>query len=138
MDIPSPRGPRNPEYRLCTRCVMDTSDPEITFDEQGRCNHCRTFYDRTRQTWFPNSEGARQWEQWVDRIRKAGKGHDDYCIIGISGGVDSACMAYRLKDSRLRMLAVHVDGGWNSEIAVKNIEMIVTKLKIDLFINKIK
>jgi N-acetyl sugar amidotransferase len=126
MDNPTP-------YQICTRCVMDTSDPEITFDAQGHCNHCRYFFEHDRPTWFPNEEGARRWAQWIERIKREGRGREYDCIIGISGGVDSAYMAYRLSEYGLRMLAVHVDGGWNSEIAVKNIEMLVKKLNIDLF-----
>jgi N-acetyl sugar amidotransferase len=112
---------------------MDTSDPDITFDEDGHCNHCRTFYEVTRREWFPNEEGGRRWSEWVERIKAEGRGGEYDCIIGISGGVDSAYMAYRLKEYGLRMLAVHVDGGWNSEVAVKNIEMLVKKLDLDLF-----
>lgn len=119
-------------YQVCVRCVMDTSDPEITFDARGCCNHCRAFDSGPRQSWLPNEEGARRWAGWVDRIRADGRGREYDCIIGLSGGVDSAYLAWRLRDSGLRMLAVHVDGGWNSEVAVGNIERIVKSLKIDL------
>lgn len=120
-------------YQICVRCVMDTSDPEIVFDETGLCNHCDNFYKNTSKKWFPDENGARRWEQIVDRVKADGKGKDYDCIIGISGGIDSAYMAYRLQSCDLRVLAVHVDGGWNSEIAVKNIELLVTKLKLDLY-----
>lgn len=119
-------------YRVCARCVMDTSDPDISFDEHGLCNHCREFETVHRKRWFPNADGEGRWAGWVRRIQAEGRGKDYDCIIGISGGVDSAYMAYRIRADDLRPLAVHVDGGWNSEIAVRNIELLVSKLKIDL------
>lgn len=112
---------------------MDTTDPDISFDHEGVCCHCRTFDAVTRPTWFPNEEGARRWERLVDQIRQDGKGKDYDCLIGLSGGLDSAYLAYKIRDAGLRILAVHVDAGWNSEIAVGNIERIVKKLKLDLY-----
>jgi N-acetyl sugar amidotransferase len=112
---------------------MDTSDPEIGFDEHGLCNHCRYFERILRKSWMPNKEGEQEWVRWVEQISAAGRDRDYDCIIGISGGVDSAYMAYRIRRYNLRPLAVHVDGGWNTEIAVGNIERLVNHLKIDLF-----
>jgi N-acetyl sugar amidotransferase len=112
---------------------MDTSDPAIFFDEAGVCNHCLEYDSRIRPRIITGENGRRQWGKWVDTIKAAGKGHDYDCIIGISGGVDSAYLAWMLKDSGLRPLAVHVDGGWNSEVAVKNIELLVKSLHLDLY-----
>jgi len=112
---------------------MDTSDPEIAFDKDGLCTHCQKWDRSTSATWHPNDDGARIWQGWVDQMRKDGRGRDYDCIIGISGGCDSAYLAWKLRNSGLRMLAVHVDGGWNSEISVANIELLCKSLKLDLF-----
>jgi len=122
-------------YQICTRCVMDTSDKEITFTEKGECNHCRG-YDINMQS-IPKDEVLKRKEldRIVDEIKKAGKGKEYDCISGVSGGVDSTYLTYMLKVLGLRVLVVHLDNGWNSELAVKNIENIVTKLDFDLYTN---
>lgn len=119
-------------YQICTRCVMDTSDPAITFDDQGVCNHCIKFDTVTRAYWHPGPEGARLWAEKMDEIRAAGKGREYDCIIGLSGGVDSSYLALKLKDWNLRPLVVHVDAGWNSELATANIESLVKYCGFDL------
>lgn len=124
---------RERPYQQCTRTVMDTSDPLISFNEKGECNHCEKFDNILSEMWHPNEEGKKQLEIVVDQMKKEGKGKDYDCIIGLSGGVDSAYLAYQASKMGLRILAVHVDGGWNSELAVKNIENIVSKCGIDLF-----
>lgn len=116
---------KNSQYQECSRCVMDTSDPEITFDSNGVCNHCLEFDQVTRHRWFPNAEGERRLAEMIDVIKKDGEGNDYDCIIGLSGGVDSSYLAVKLKDFGLRPLVVHVDAGWNSELAVHNIEQVV-------------
>jgi len=121
------------EHAICVRCVMDTSDPAITFDSAGVCCYCRKWEHEERLTWHPNAEGERIWQGWVQQMKAEGKGKEYDCIIGISGGADSAYLAWKLRDSGLRMLAVHVDGGWNSEISVANIEMLCKSLQLDLF-----
>jgi N-acetyl sugar amidotransferase len=120
------------KYQQCTRCVMDTTDPDITFDGQGICNHCLHFDQVTRKEWFPNDEGARKWATLVDEIRRVGRGQEYDCILGLSGGVDSSYLALKAKDWGLRPLVVHVDAGWNSELAVANIEKIVKHCNYDL------
>lgn len=112
---------------------MDTTDPEITFDELGNCNHCNSFYEVAPNVWFPNEEGAKKLELIISEIKQAGKNNEYDCIIGLSGGIDSSYLAYITTKMGLRLLAVHVDAGWNSELAVKNIENIVKKLNIDLY-----
>lgn len=119
-------------YQVCTRCVMDTSDPEITFDGDGVCNHCRGFEETARRAWFPNEEGANRLAVIVERIRAAGKGEEYDCILGLSGGVDSSYLAIKIREWGLRPLVVHVDAGWNSELAVANIEAIVKHCEYDL------
>ncbi|MBK8547499.1 MAG: 7-cyano-7-deazaguanine synthase [Saprospiraceae bacterium] len=111
---------------------MDTSDPDIRFDTQGICNHCFTFKTYQEPFWFRGEEGVKRTKALVEAIKQEGKGKEYDCIIGLSGGVDSAYLAYWGVQHGLRMLAVHVDAGWNTEMAVKNIENICKKLKIDL------
>lgn len=112
-------------YRICSRCVMDTSDPQISFDANGVCNHCSEFEEVTRPYWLPNAEGAMRLAAIIDRIRSFGKNRTYDCIIGLSGGIDSSYMAMKVHEWGLRPLVVHVDAGWNSELAVANIEKIV-------------
>jgi aminotransferase len=121
-----------PAYRICTRCVMDTSDPAIEFDAAGVCNHCIEFDTVTRRHWFPNETGARLWSEMSERIRAEGRGKEYDCILGLSGGVDSSYLALKVHEWGLRPLVVHVDAGWNSELAVANIEKIVKHCGFDL------
>lgn len=118
--------------QICTRCVMDTTDPDIVFDEAGVCSHCLKFDQTTRNYWHPDANGARLWATKMNEIRAAGKGKEYDCIIGLSGGVDSSYLALKLKDWKLRPLVVHVDGGWNSELATANIEALVKHGGFDL------
>jgi N-acetyl sugar amidotransferase len=122
------------EYQICKRCVMDTTDPDINFDENGYCNHCTNAIKKLENVRFSSEEERKnKLEQIVNNIKRKGKGKKYDCIIGLSGGVDSSYLAYIVKHLGLRPLAVHVDNGWNSELAVMNIENIVKKLNIDLF-----
>src|ERR1051325_8828724 len=116
----------------CTRCVMDPSDPEIVFDGAGVCNHCHRYDEEKATSWFPDAEGARRWAAIAARIREEGKGKPYDSILGVSGGVDSSYLALKAKDWGLRPLVVHVDAGWNSELAVANIERIVKHCGYDL------
>lgn len=120
------------EYQMCTVCVMDTTDPLITFDGEGRCNHCRGFETNFRPYWKPNEAGWQELQGKLREIKESGRGKQYDCIIGLSGGVDSSYLAIKVVEWGLRPLAVHVDAGWNSELAVKNIEQIVSKLNLDL------
>ena len=119
-------------YRICSRCVMDTTDVEITFDQDGVCNHCTEFENVTRKRWFPNEQGARRLAKSIDEMKSAGKGREYDCILGLSGGIDSSYLALKAKDWNLRPLVVHVDAGWNAELAVSNIEAIVKHCNYDL------
>lgn len=119
-------------YQICKRCVMDTSDADIVFDANGYCNHCH-YYFEMKDTYLKHGEaGQKELASLVETIKREGKGKPYDCLIGLSGGVDSSYVAYRVKQLGLRPLAVHFDSGWNSELAVKNIENIVKKLDIDL------
>ena len=122
----------NETYQLCTRCVMDTTDPEITFDEDGICNHCRQFESVTKKNWFPNEEGARKLQSILEQIKSEGSGQPYDCIMGLSGGADSSYLALKASEWGLRPLVVHIDAGWNSELAVANIETIVKHCDYEL------
>jgi len=121
------------KYQICTRCVMDTTDPDIVFDENGVCNHCHAYDQSVAQGLFSGDEGKRKLEEIADKIKTDGKKKEYDCIIGVSGGVDSSFVAYEVKELGLRPLAVHLDNGWDSELAVKNIEQILNYLKIPLY-----
>jgi len=112
---------------------MDTSDPDIEFDDHGVCNHC-TNYDYVAATVvFRGDEGKLKLQKLTQCIKKEGLNKQYDCIIGLSGGVDSSLVAYYVKQLGLRPLAITLDNGWNSELAVANIEQIVKKLDFDLF-----
>ena len=117
-------------YRICERCVMDTSDPEIQFDDDGICNHCRKMVQLLSTIVNPDPNLL---QMTVETIRREGRSKRYDCILGISGGVDSTYAAYLVKRLGLRPLAVHLDNGWDSELAVKNIENILNLLGIDLY-----
>lgn len=112
---------------------MDTSDPYIFFDNEGVCNHCRRYETEVSRRTFHGVIAAEKLQSLVKQIKKEGEGHDYDCIIGVSGGVDSTYVAYLCKKLSLRPLAIHFDNGWNSELAVRNIEKTLDKLNIDLY-----
>jgi N-acetyl sugar amidotransferase len=111
---------------------MDTSDPLITFDDNGNCNHCNSALEAAGRIWFPDERGEKNLKYIFDKIRADGQGKEYDCIIGLSGGVDSSYLAYLAVRNGLKPLIVHVDCGWNSELAVKNVENIVKKLNLEL------
>lgn len=112
---------------------MDTTDPEISFDDTGVCNHCHQFEKVTKKQWFPNEEGAQKLQMLIARIKSEGAGKQYDCIMGLSGGIDSSYLAFKAKEWGLHPLVVHVDAGWNSELAVANIEAIVKYGNYDLY-----
>ncbi len=119
--------------KVCTFCVMDDSNPGVVFDAEGRCNGCRDAQARMPYEWWPGAEGKRRLDTMAEQLKAAGKGKPYDAMIGLSGGIDSAYLAHvAVRQMGLRVLAVHVDGGWNSEPAVCNIESMVRKLDIDL------
>lgn len=121
------------KYRICSNCIMDTSDPEITFDESGFCNYCRG-YEARKKMFVPSAdEKSRHLQEMIDLCRKKGRGKKYDCIIGVSGGVDSTYVAYKVKELGLRPLAVHLDNGWDAELAVSNIHNVLKKLDIELY-----
>lgn len=119
-------------YQICTRTIMDTTDPDIVFDENGVCNYVRNYEEACRKILVPENEREQRLGELVEKIKSAGRGSDYDCIIGLSGGVDSTYVAKVVTGLGLRPLAVHMDNGWNSELAVHNIEQIVKRLQLDL------
>lgn len=118
---------------VCVRCVMDTSDPDIRFDEQGVCNHCHGYNALVAREVRTGQAGTEALLRIVDRIKAHGRGKQYDCVMGVSGGVDSTYLAYIAKQLGLRPLAVHLDNGWDSELAVSNIEKVLKTLSIDLY-----
>jgi N-acetyl sugar amidotransferase len=121
-------------YQVCSNCVMDTTDTAIVFDEKGVCDHCNTYYTRIEPKWDTTETGKQELARIIDKIKADGKGRDFDCLMGMSGGADSSYMLHLVvKEFGLRPLVFHVDGGWNSELAVRNIEVMIDKLGLDLY-----
>ena len=123
----------NKENKICSRCVMDTTVEEITFDENGVCNFCKHYEEVNTKDLFYDETGFSRLESLVNEIKKSGAKREYDCLIGVSGGVDSSYVAYLVKKFGLRPLAVHLDNGWNTELSVSNIEHALKKLDIDFF-----
>ena len=122
------------EHRICTRCVMDTSDSLIDFDDLGICDHCRIYDEQISPIWKMGEGRDDELATIVDRIKKDGRGKDFDCILGMSGGIDSSYLLYLVTEKLgLKPLVFHVDAGWNSQIAVNNIERLVDGLSLDLY-----
>jgi len=116
----------------CSKCVLDTTVEDIYFDENGVCNYCKS-YDNIIKTIPEGKEAKKILDSLVKKIKDDGQNKKYDCIIGLSGGVDSTYLAYLVVELGLRPLVVHIDTGWNSEIAVQNIENVVNILDLDLF-----
>lgn len=124
----------DPAYRICTRTVMDNiADPDITFDEKGICNYYYEYVQAESESVFKGALGQQKLEELVKKIKQDGKGKRYDCLIGLSGGVDSTYVAYLVHQLGLRPLAVHLDNGWNSELAVQNVQNVINKLGFDLY-----
>jgi N-acetyl sugar amidotransferase len=122
------------KYQICTNCIMDTTDPGISFDERGWCDYCQNYYSEIFPNWHPNEQGKVELMNFARKIKKEGDGKDFDCIIGMSGGLDSSYTTYVAKEIMgLRPLVFHVDAGWNTQQAVSNIEKLVDGLKLDLY-----
>lgn len=121
-------------YKICANCIMDTTDPKITFDNRGLCDYCNNFHTTIKPSWKTEQDGELALKLIADKIKKEGQGRDFDCIIGLSGGLDSSYAAYIAKEKMgLRPLLFHVDAGWNTDQAVGNIEKLVDGLGLDLY-----
>jgi len=122
------------EIQICTKTVLDSTIPGVSFDANGVSNHYHDFHNVVAKNWQPNEIGESYLEKKIEKIKKEGKGKDFDCILGLSGGVDSSYMLHTVVSKYgLRPLVFHVDAGWNTEVAVNNIHNLVDKLNIDLF-----
>lgn len=121
-------------YGECHRCIMDKTDPNITFDDRGWCDYCNNFEATIRPNWHSGSGVQQVLQAMAAAIRQDGQQFDFDCIIGLSGGLDSSYAAYIAKEKMgLRPLLFHVDAGWNTDQAVGNIEKLVDGLGLDLY-----
>ena len=120
-------------YQICSRCVMDTTDPNIVFDNDGICNHCTNAINKLSLPPYSLSseEKDKALGEIIQRIKKKGEGKKHNCVIGLSGGVDSSYLAYLVKQWGLRPIVVHLDNHWNSEIAEQNINNICKILNFE-------
>lgn len=116
---------------ICKRCAIDSTVPGASFDEDGICTYCK-LYDILDKEWPTGDAGKHILDKYIDQIKEAGKGKRYDCVIGVSGGTDSIFLLYWAKKMGLRPLAVHFDNGWDSEIAVHNIQKALQLLDIDL------
>lgn len=124
----------NKTIQICNFCVLDNQASEIQFDSDGVCAHCKSASILLKKNWKPDSKGEERLKEIAAEIKAKGKNKKYDAIIGLSGGVDSSYLAhYVVKVLKLKVLAVHVDSGWNTEKACRNIENLVKKLDLDLY-----
>lgn len=122
------------KYQICNNCIMDTTDPNIQFDEKGQCDYCKNYYQTMLPNWHTDDKGYKELMRIAEKIKKGRKNKDFDCIIGLSGGLDSSYAAYVAKEIMgIRPLIFHVDAGWNTDKAVGNIEKLVNGLDLDLY-----
>ena len=112
--------------KICSKTVMDTTDPNITFNKNGESNYYTNYVDNIASVWQNDGSKYDTLLKIAEKIKRNGKNDEFDCIIGVSGGVDSSYLVYLAKEVlNLRPLIFHVDGGWNSQLAVSNIEKII-------------
>lgn len=122
------------KYQICTKTIMDNSDPNIVFNSEGESDYYTNFIKTIKPNWHTDQRGHKELLQTAEKIKREGVGKDFDCIIGLSGGLDSSYVAYIAKEVLgLRPLLYHVDAGWNTDKAVGNIEKLVNGLAIDLY-----
>lgn len=118
-------------HQNCNRCLMDTSAADFELDELGVCNYCSQFLARMNTPDQLTRNNSEELARIISRIKREGKAQDYDCLVGISGGVDSSYLLTRVVALGLRPLVVHMDNGWNSEIAQNNIARIIQTLGVD-------
>ena len=123
----------NKKYQICKRCIMDTTDPDIVFDENGVCNHCTEYFERENKILIKGEVGRKKFKEIIEKIKKDGKNKKYDCILGVSGGTDSSFVAYLAKQNDLNVLLVNLNNGYDTTIAQKNIENIVKKTGFNLY-----
>lgn len=124
---------KNRPYQICTKTIMDNTDPHIIFNEKGESDYYTNFKENIEPNWHTDERGYNELMKIADKI-KTSKNKDFDCIIGLSGGLDSSYAAYVAKEIMgIRPLIFHVDAGWNTDKAVGNIEKLINGLGLDLF-----
>jgi N-acetyl sugar amidotransferase len=118
---------------MCSKTVMDTTDPDIVFDDEMISNHFYNYQNNVKSRIEVGIQADLELRKIIEKIKRSGKNKQYDCIVGVSGGTDSTFVAYKCKELGLRPLAVHFDNGWNSELAVSNIEKVLNQLDIDLY-----
>lgn len=124
-------------YQVCKHCVMDTSDEQIVFDENGVCERCKEYTRSILPTWNYGKGHEKELNQLIDSIKKSGEGKQYDCILGLSGGLDSCYMLHlAIKEWGLRPFVFHIDAGWNLPVATSNITKLCNKLGVKLHVEK--
>lgn len=124
-------------YQICKHCVMDTSDADISFDENGICMRCNEFSTRVLPKWNYGKGHEKELKNLIEKVKASGKGKKYDCILGLSGGLDSSYMLHlAVKEWGLRPFVFHIDAGWNLPVAEENIRKITDKLGIKLHVKK--
>ena len=124
-------------YQICTCCVMDTSDEDITFDDKGVCMRCNEYKTRIEPEWNHGRGHEKELAALVEQIKQSGKGKPYDCILGLSGGLDSTYMLHlAVKEWGLRPFVFHIDCGWNLPVAEENIRRVTDKLGVELHVEK--
>lgn len=126
------------KYQICKRCVMDTSDIEISFDDKGNCNHCNNYFNNIIKMAYQGEKSDKEFDLLIDKMKQKGRKSKYDCVIGISGGIDSSYVAYLAKQKGLRVLLVHLDNGWNSDISEQNVSNIAKLLSFDYEVFKLE
>ena len=121
------------KYQICSNCVMDTSDSRISFDENGVCDHCNTFFKDIKPYWNQEKGDPISLNGVVQKMKKWGKGKEYDCLLGMSGGIDSSYLLYyAVEELGLRPLEFHIDTGWNTYLSIYNVHTLVEKLGVKL------
>ncbi len=124
-------------YQICTCCVMDTSDENISFDANGVCNRCNEFKQRILPDWNYGKGHEKELGDLIGEIKRKGQGKPYDCILGLSGGLDSSYMLHlAVKEWGLRPFVFHIDAGWNLPVSERNVKKMTDKLGVELHVEK--
>ena len=137
MGEPIIKSKINRPYQICTCCVMDTSDDDITFDANGVCMRCNEYKERIEPDWNHGKGHEKELDELINQIKESGKNKEYDCILGLSGGLDSSYMLHlAVTEWGLRPFVFHIDAGWNLPVAEDNIKRLTDKLKVKLHVEK--
>ena len=137
MNYPVIKSKSERPYQICKCCVMDTSDEDIVFDENGICIRCKEYKERIEPEWNHGKGHEKELQNLIQAIKDSGKGKEYDCILGLSGGLDSSYMLHlAVKEWGLRPFVFHIDAGWNLPVAEENIKRLTEKLGVELHTEK--